>query len=128
MERITSGEIEFPILLRDKLTTFLGSDDACAGYASSVIRHEEQVKQLCNGFWYGILFLAAAGCVLGIRAGERRSVQMGYLYFIGLTMAQMLVEVAGRYHYSLLPVLILTAAGAVMGTERGAHGVRSLQG
>ena len=128
MERITSGEIDFPILLRDKLTTFLGSDDACVGYASSVIRHEEQVKQLCNGFWYGILFLAAAGCVLGIRAGERRSVQMGYLYFIGLTMAQMLVEVAGRYHYSLLPLLILTAAGAVMGTERGAHGVRSLQG
>lgn len=120
MERITSGEIDFPILLRDKLTTFLGTDDACVGYASSVIRHKEQVKQLCNGFWYGILFLAAAGCILGIRAGERRSAQMRYLYFIGLTMAQMLVEVAGRYHYSLLPILILLAArGILWQTKKG---------
>lgn len=114
IERITSGEVDFPILLRDKLTTFLGTDDACVGYASSVIRHKEQTEQLCNGFWYGILLLGAVGLLLGIREGERRSVQLGYLYFIGLIMAQMLVEVAGRYHYSLLPVLILLAARAAM--------------
>lgn len=32
------------------------------------------------------------------------------IHVLGLTLAQMLVEVAGRYHYSIIPMLILIAA------------------
>ncbi len=32
------------------------------------------------------------------------------LYAIGLTMAQMLVEVAGRYHYSVTMSMVILAA------------------
>ena len=35
------------------------------------------------------------------------------LYVLGLTCAQMLVEVAGRYHYSLIPVLLLLGQAAL---------------
>lgn len=34
-------------------------------------------------------------------------------YWLGLTCAQMLVEVAGRYHYSLIPVLLLLGQAAL---------------
>lgn len=37
------------------------------------------------------------------------------LYVIGLTCAQMLVEVAGRYHYSILPMLLMIGAGVAGG-------------
>ena len=35
------------------------------------------------------------------------------MYVIGLTLAQMLVEVAGRYHYSIIPMLIIISASAI---------------
>jgi ABC-type enterochelin transport system permease subunit len=40
------------------------------------------------------------------------------LYFLGLTLAHMLVEVADRYHYSLIPVLIIIAVLGLTGEER----------
>ena len=42
------------------------------------------------------------------------------LYCVGLTLAQMLAEVSDRYHYSLLPMLVLLAAvsGRTMKGER----------
>ena len=50
---------------------------------------------------------------------------MAPLYVLGLTSAQMLVEVAGRYHYSLLPMLMLMAQAAISdrrGVRSGADG------
>ena len=40
------------------------------------------------------------------------------LYFLGLTLAHMLVEVANRYHYSLIPILIIFAALGLTAEER----------
>ena len=42
------------------------------------------------------------------------------LYFLGLTLAHMLVEVSTRYHYSLIPILIIFAAAGLTrpGEER----------
>ena len=40
------------------------------------------------------------------------------LYFLGLTLAHMLVEVSDRYHYSLIPILIIFAALGFAGEER----------
>lgn len=42
---------------------------------------------------------------------ERGACLLVPLYCEGLILAQMLVEVAGRYHYSLIPMLILLGCG-----------------
>ena len=34
-------------------------------------------------------------------------------FVIGLTLAQMLVEVARRYHYSIIPMLVILPSGSV---------------
>ena len=36
---------------------------------------------------------------------------------LGLTLAHMLVEVSSRYHYSIIPVIIILAAFALGGSE-----------
>ena len=64
-------------------------------------------------FYYLLLLLALWGGVELWRRGERTPVLQAPLYVLGLTLAQMLVEVAGRYHYSLIPALILTALPAL---------------
>lgn len=109
--RILSGEIDFSKLLKQKLRTFLGSDDACVGYSASVLRHTEFFSLLCNGFYYAAFLLAIGGAVQVWRSRERGLLLLAPLYILGLTLAQMLVEVAGRYHYSMIPMLLLLGQG-----------------
>ena len=107
--RLSSGEVPLLSLARDKLRTLLGSDNACVGYSAAVLRHRREFSLACNGFFYGTLLLAA-GSVVGLwRQGCRSAVLLLPLCVLGLTLAQMLVEVAGRYHYALLPLLFLLA-------------------
>lgn len=113
LARITSGQIDFPALIQDKLRTFLGSDDACVGYSSAALGHIRRYTLLCNGFYDACLLLALAGAVRLWRRGSGTPALLAPLYVLGLTSAQLLVEVAGRYHYSLLPMLILMAQAAV---------------
>ena len=98
-------KLTFLKLLKQKLRTFLGSDDACVGYSASVLRHTEFFSLLCNGFYYAAFLLATGGAVQVWRSRERGLLLLAPLYILGLTLAQMLVEVAGRYHYSMIPML-----------------------
>lgn len=118
MERIASGEVDFPALFRDKLRAFLGSDHACVGYVGGVVRHTGLLALACNGFYDALVLLAGAGLVGLWRSRERSAVLLLPLYVLGITCAQMLVEVAGRYHYSVLPVLMLLAQAALFGPGR----------
>ena len=125
LARITSGRIDFPALLQDKLHTFLGADDACVGYSAAALGHIRRYFFLCNGFYYACLLLALAGTVRLWRQKTGTIALMAPLYVLGLTSAQMLVEVAGRYHYSLLPMLMLMAQAAISdrrGVRSGADG------
>lgn len=125
LARITSGRIDFPALLQDKLHTFLGADDACVGYSAAALGHIRRYFFLCNGFYYACLLLALAGAVRLWRQKTGTIALMAPLYVLGLTSAQMLVEVAGRYHYSLLPMLMLMAQAAISdrrGVRSGADG------
>ena len=111
--RITSGEVALLPLMGDKLRAFLGSDHACVGYVGSVVRHTRLFSLTCNGFYYAALVLAGAGLVRLWRNRARSALVLLPLYVLGLTCAQMLVEVAGRYHYSLIPVLLLLGQAAI---------------
>lgn len=107
--RLRQGDINFFQLFTQKLKYFMGSDDSCVGYSSTVLRHTKFFSSLCNAWFYLILLAAAIGA-LGLWHERSAGVWIVIpLYLIGLILAQMLVEVAGRYHYSLIPMLILLA-------------------
>ena len=112
-ERITSGEISFLHLMKEKVRVFLGADSACVGYASTVLRHIDLFSLACNSFYYAAILLAAGGLIRLWRQRSRSLVLLLPLYVLGLTSAKMLVEVAGRYHYSVIPVLLLLGQAAL---------------
>ena len=47
-----------------------------------------------------------------IKYKERKEILLFPLYIIGLTLAHMIVEVALRYHYSIIPILIVISSYA----------------
>lgn len=118
-ERLASG-IDFPKLLGTKLFSFLGNDEL-GGYTYRFTRSERFVKicmAICNVFYYGVLIAGIAGLVKVFRSRTLGAGLLLPLFFLGLTLAHMLVEVANRYHYSLIPILIIFAALGFVRTER----------
>lgn len=106
-ERITSGEIDFARLFINKLSIFLGSDNTCVNYCGDAIQDNETMSMICNVFYYCMILLSLCGLYKMLKASHRSAVFILPLYVIGITCAQMLVEVAPRYHYSVIPFLIM---------------------
>lgn len=106
-KRITSGSINFSVLLKNKLSVFLGKDSACVDYCKPVIKEPQYMNMICNTFYYCIIFMGVLGALKMMKISHKLSAFILPLYVIGITCAQMLVEVAPRYHYSVLPFLIM---------------------
>ncbi len=118
-ERLAAG-IDFRALLSVKLFSFLGADQL-GGYTYRFTRPERFVKLcmvICNVFYYGVFLAGILGVLRMIRSRALSPGLLLPLYFLGLTLAHMLVEVADRYHYSLIPVLIIIAVLGLTGEER----------
>ena len=118
-ERMTSG-IDYVRLFSSKLIAFMGNDEL-GGYTYRFTRPELFVKLgmvIGNVFYYGIVLLAVYGLCRMFRTKYRSSALLLPLYVIGLTLAHMLVEVANRYHYSIIPMLIIFAALALSRREK----------
>ena len=64
---------------------------------------------ICNVFYYGVFLAALAGLWRLLKSRAKDAGLLLPLFFLGLTLAHMLVEVSDRYHYSLIPILILVA-------------------
>ena len=110
-ERLASG-IDFPRLFANKLFAFLGADQL-GGYTYRFTRPELFYKLcmgICNVFYYGVFLAALAGLWRLLKSRALDAGLLPPLFFLGLTLAHMLVEVSDRYHYSLIPILILYAA------------------
>lgn len=124
IERISSG-IDYGRLFMSKLFVFLGNDEL-GGYTYRFTRSETFVK-ICmvidNAAYYGILFGSLPGIFSLWKKRGNSVFLMLPLYVIGLTLAHMLVEVSSRYHYSIIPMLIILAA---LGFERAAEGRSTL--
>ena len=99
-------------LLVFKLRTFLGNDEGGAYYSLGALsRQNYRLLAIYSNIWYYVLgILALWGTWRLFRFREQRTILLAPLYVIGLTMAHMLVEVAARYHYSVIPMLLLLAA------------------
>ena len=119
MERLGSG-IDYVKLFSSKLMAFLGNDEL-GGYTYRYTRGELFVKLsmvIGNVFFYGVLLLSVPGLVRMFRNKFESTVLLLPLYVLGLTLAHMLVEVANRYHYSVIPMLIIFAALALSRREK----------
>lgn len=118
-ERLSSG-IDFGRLFASKLMAFMGNDEL-GGYTYRFTRPELFVKLcmvICNVFYYGCMLLALRGIFVLRRSSRLSACLLPPLYMLGLTLAHMLVEVSSRYHYSLIPVIIILAAFALGGSEK----------
>lgn len=113
-ERMCSG-IDYLRLFGSKLMAFMGNDEL-GGYTYRYTRPELFVKLgmvICNVHYYGVMLLALLGLGRICTGKYRSSLLLMPLYVLGLTLAHMLVEVASRYHYSAIPMLIIFAALAL---------------
>lgn len=110
--RLQSGEVEFPQLFYNKFLIFLSDDSAAVGYANPVLDHKFRYIIISNVFYYFLIAASLVSILVQIKNRNKSPVFFICLYFIGLTLAQMLIEVAGRYHYSAtLSMIILAAIG-----------------
>lgn len=106
-ERITSGEIDFTRLFKNKLSLFLGKDSFCVEHCADVIQETQYMSMICDTFYYLLIFLSLLGAYKMLKLSHKASHFILPLYVIGIVCAQMLVEVSPRYHYSIVPFLIM---------------------
>ena len=112
LERVRQAELGR--LLPRKLATLLGNDEAGAFYDAPALGPglTSLASGLSNVYYYFLVGLALLGVWRLWQRREQGSFLLAPLYGIGLILSQMLVEVAARYHYSIIPVLVLLAACA----------------
>lgn len=120
-ERFASGNIDFFKLYTNKLRTLLGNDEAGVYYLSSVLSGLEYsaLAVLSNVFYYLVVAFALLGAYRLWREMHSSPALIPPLFVLGLSLAHMLVDVSGRYHYAIIPMLIMLAAFAVGESPRG---------
>lgn len=79
-------------------------------YSLESLEHPSLFSAACTGFYWACILVAVINCALLLRRAESSILMLLPIYAIGLVLAQMLVEVAGRYHYSLIPAILVMAA------------------
>lgn len=109
---LAEGNIDFAKLAFNKIRALIGNDEAGAFYAKDALtdRQYSALAFVSNVYYYLLVLMALRGAFSAIKNRTQGVLQLAPLYVIGLVLAQMLVEVAGRYHYSIIPMLVITAA------------------
>jgi hypothetical protein len=120
-KRVESGKINFLNLFFHKLLIFLGNDSAAAVmYGGSVLGHVGRYTIISNVYYYFLIVASLLEVGASFLNRNKSYVFFICLYPIGLTLAQMLVEVAGRYHYSAtIAIVIMAACGISRISKKG---------
>lgn len=110
--RLNSGEINFPRLFAVKLGKLIGNDEGGAFYAKEELSHAQYLvcATISNIYYYVLVILSVFGAIVLYKKPAYTSVYMPVLYSIGLILAHLIIEVSGRYKYSIIPMLIILAA------------------
>ena len=113
--RIDQNRKSIPSLMIHKLGTLLGHDEGGAFYSKESL--SDRGYSLCclisNVWYYLVCILAVSGCIATWRIPRDDSFMIIPLCLIGIVLAQLVVEVAARYHYCLIPMLLLLASPAL---------------
>ncbi|MGG0723477.1 glycosyltransferase family 39 protein [Bacillus mycoides] len=117
-DRIKDGNINFPKLFFDKFLVFLDDDSVAVEYANTVIDHKIRYITLCNMFYYFLIATSLFGALIAFKRRDKSLAFLICIYFIGLTLAQMIVEVAPRYHYSATLTMVILAALGICHTSK----------
>ena len=115
-----------PVMLRLmllKLRTLLGHDEGGVFYAmESLSSGQYRICCILSNIWYYLIILyTVCGSITIWKRRENGSVLVCILFAIGLILAQLLVEVAARYHYALIPILLFIAGYAFCGNTEKAN-------
>ena len=110
-------------LMRLKLRTLLGHDEGGVFYAmESLSNGQYRICCILSNIWYYLIVLyTVCGSITIWKRRENGSVLVCILFAIGLILAQLLVEVAARYHYALIPILLFIAGYAFYGSKEKAN-------
>ena len=113
--RIMENRNSIPSMMIHKLGTLLGHDEGGAFYSKESLsdRNYSLWCIVSNVWYYLVCMLAIAGCVKMWKNPPGSSSMIIQLCLIGIVLAQLLVEVAARYHYCLIPMVLLMAPPAL---------------
>lgn len=110
-ERIFSGQIDFSRLFYKKFLYLLEDDSAVVTiYTATILGHAGRYFIITNVFYYFLLAASLFGAAIALIKKNKSPQFFILLYFIGLTMAHMFVEVAARYHYSATISMVIFAS------------------
>ena len=120
-DRISDNKNSIPCLMIHKLGTLLGHDEGGAYYSNESMSGGQYARWCVasNVWYYLICLMAVAGCMNLWKTDRCDSVMMIPLCIIGIILAQLMVEVAARYHYCLIPMLILLAVSTLHSRSAG---------
>jgi 4-amino-4-deoxy-L-arabinose transferase-like glycosyltransferase len=118
LEKLKSGGINYPRLFYDKYLVLLGDDSSAVYYAQSVLRHSRHLATASNIFYFSAVVFALIGAVRAMRTNDTSPLFMVCLFAVGLILAQLLVEVAGRYHYAVAVSFLIPAAFGLNGSSK----------
>ena len=110
---LLNDDINFARLYYNKFIIFLGDDSAPVSYGKSVLDYKGLFTLLSNVFYFFLIAMSIIGMVIAFLKKNKTPLFFICIYTIGLTMAQMLVEVAPRYHYSATLSLVIMAAMSI---------------
>lgn len=128
MERIKSMDILSHIKHQlNKNTMMWGSDSESLGYTQlsysgtshiDIVKHKDWLSHLANGYYFVFLILSFAAFIFMKKTLSSDSYLL-YLYILGTVAIHMLVEVHGRYHYPVVPLLCVLAAAVLTQQHHG---------
>lgn len=114
-DRLRNDTPSYLKLFSSKLQTLLGDDEGGAWTVKHCIpaRAYQLLLVISNVVYYVSLLFSLRGSLRMRETRENSCLLLAPLYVIGLSLAHMLVEVQGRYHYSMIPMLVITAAAGM---------------
>ncbi len=121
-KRISENRDGIPHLMLQKLGTLLGHDEGGAFYSKESLSDGAYSAwcMISNVWYYFVCIVAIAGCLRLWKQARSDSILIVPLCMIGVILAQMLVEVAARYHYCLIPLLLLLTGSVLEGIKKEA--------
>lgn len=120
-DRILCDNLNFGRLLYRKYEHLWADDSSVVSYMKSIITDQNDANILviaCNGFYHFTIILSCASLILLFIHPPNPLLLLVPLYMIGLSMSQMLVEIAGRYHYSGILVFTILASYTIFAPSK----------